>query len=303
MFRSVAQVSIALTAGIVLVGALAVLALGGTAGQAVIWGAALAVAARVIPILASFMIAYWPRRGFRAPRLGAATMTRTIARELWATIKLFFFFHPLQKLVTGFEPDRVVPGEMPIVLVHGFYSNAGFWHRIKRELAASGWHNLFSLNLEPPFTSIDQYAVQLRAHVDDVCAKCGTESVIVVAHSMGGLVARACARHDPGRIRRVICLGTPHDGTVLASLVPAENTRQMRRGSDWLRGLNTGSSADGSVTNIYSEHDNIIVPQTSASLHGAENIRLAGIGHLDMAFSPALAAALKDVLGRIPAGP
>lgn len=296
---SVAGTSIALTVGVIALAAVLVLAAGGGAGEAAAWGVALALATRVVPILCSFPVAWWPRAGHRVPPPGAAGLARILAAEAWATIKLFFFYHPLESFVTRREPGRVVPGETPIVLVHGFYSNAAFWHPMKPMLRAAGWNNLFSLNLEPLFTGIDEYARQLEQRVEQACARCGTESVIVVAHSMGGLVARACARRSPGRIRHVVCLGSPHQGTVLACLVPVTTTRQMRRGSAWLNELNSGEPGVA-ITNIYSEHDNIIAPQSSAALPGAENIAMQGIGHLEMAFSPALRRALNNVLERIP---
>lgn len=302
LLRSVAQVSIALTVVIVAATGAVVMAFGGTAGQAVVWGVVLAVAARVLPILASFLIAYWPRRDGRAFPLGLPVTAHAVAREFWATILLFFFYHPFESLVTRRDPERVEPGTIPIVLVHGFYANAGFWHRIRQRLTARGQRNLFALNLTPPFADIDEYAAQLAAHIERVCGRCGVESVIVVAHSMGGLVARVCAHRVPGRIRHVVCLGTPHAGTLPASLVPAPNTRQMRLESQWLANLNARSDA-APVINLYSEHDNIIVPQASAALSGAENIRLSGIGHLDMAFSPVMINTLEQVLARTRAGP
>lgn len=296
--RTVAGSSIILTAVFFLAVVAVVLALDGSAGAAAAWAVALTVATRLAPMLASFPVAYWPRREGRAFPLGVAITGRVVARELWATLRLFFYYHPLERLVARRDPDHVEPGRTPIVLVHGFYANAGFWCRIREALTDAGHPNLFSLNLEPPFADIDEYAAQLDARIRGACERCGADDVIVVAHSMGGLVARACARRFPGRIRHVVAMGSPHHGTLLASLVPAVNTRQMRPGSDWLRGLNAESDAVP-VTSLYSEHDNIIVPQASAELDGARNTRLTGIGHLDMAFSPFIINALNEVLWRI----
>lgn len=298
MLRTVAGTSLAITATILVGTTAVVLAAGGGPGTAVVWAVILALATRLAPILGSFAVALWPQAGHRPPPLGAAGLARILAAEGWAMIKLFFFYHPFEALVTRREPGRVVPGEVPIVLVHGFYANAAFWHPMKPELMAAGWNNLFSLNLEPVFAGIDEYARQLEDRIVEVCSRCGTDSVVVVAHSMGGLVARACARRAPGRIRHLVCLGSPHQGTVLASLVPSVTTRQMRRASGWLNDLNSGD-AGVTITNIYSEHDNIIVPQSSAALPGTENIAVQGMGHLEMAFSPALYQVLNGVLERM----
>lgn len=296
LFKSVAQTAIVSTAAVVLAAAALVLAAGGTATRAAVWAAGLAVATRAIPILVTFPVAYRFRTGGAVPRLTTLAMARTIAREVWATMKLFFFYHPFERIIARHEPVRIVAGETPILLVHGFFSNAGFWYCIEPALRQAGWSNLFSLNLEPPFEDIDEYARQLQGRVDEVCLRAASESVIIVAHSMGGLVARACANRAPGRIARILCLGTPHHGTVWASLLPWINTRQMRVDSDWLRQLNGNRSADALITNILSEHDNIVVPQASALLHGANNIRLQGVGHLDMAFAKEVHDAVQEML-------
>lgn len=298
MLKSVAGTSIALTIAVVAVTAAVVIAAGGGPVGAAAWGVGLALFTRVAPILGSFAIAWWPWDDNRVPPLGAAGTARILVAEAWATIKLFFFYHPFESFVTRREPRRIVPDETPIVLVHGFYSNAAYWHPMKPMLRAAGWNNLFSLNLEPLFVSIDEYARQLEQRVEEACARCGTDAAVVVGHSMGGLVARACARRTPARIRHVVCLGSPHQGTILARLVPSITTRQMCPDSDWLNELN-GSEHGAPVTNIYSEHDNIVAPQSSASLPGTESIAMQGIGHLEMTFSPGLRHALNGVLDRI----
>lgn len=297
MLKSVAASTLALTLIIVVLAGAVVLQTGGGAGAAAAWVVGLALASRVVPIVGAFAIALWPRRAHRPAPLGSAGLARIVAAEAWATVRLFFFYHPFERLVTRHAPGRVMPRECPVVLVHGFYSNAGFWHPMKASLRAAGWNNLYSLNLEPLFSSIDEYARQLERRTAEACEECGTDSVIVVAHSMGGLVARVCARRVPGCIRHLICLGSPHRGTVLARLVPSITTRQMRIGSDWLTSLNSGDPGVA-ITNIYSEHDNIIVPQMSAALPKADNIALHGVGHLEMAFSSNLRRTLIDVLER-----
>lgn len=295
---SVAGTSMALTIGVVALTAAVVLAAGGGVGEAAAWALVLALATRELPILGSFAIAYRPRRGHRVPPLGAAGLLRVLGAEAWATLRLFFYYHPLEALVARREPVDVAAGETPVVLVHGFYANAGFWESMKPALRAAGWTNLFSLNLEPLFIDIDGYARQLEERVAHACRRCGTDSAIVVGHSMGGLVARACARRAPERIRHVVCIGSPHQGTELARLVPSITTRQMRPGSDWLNELN---SDDHGVpgTNIYSEHDNIIVPQASAAPPGTPSVAVRGTGHLEMAFSPLLRQTLNGVLEQL----
>ena len=114
---------------------------------------------------------------------------------------------------------------------------------------------------------------------------------MVVGHSMGGLVARACLR-DPAaraRIARIVTLGTPHHGSVLARWGPGRNARQMRPGSAWLAALNAQGPAPVPLVSVFSWHDNFVAPQDSPLLAGAQNVALAGIGHLSLVFSDAVA--------------
>ena len=116
----------------------------------------------------------------------------------------------------------------------------------------------------------------MQRAVETLCAAAGAPKLVIVAHSMGGLVARAWLRkHGGARLARVITLGTPHHGTCLASFGVGRNAAQMRRAgpadgleSEWLRALAAGESAAtrALVTSIYTHHDNIISPQTSSFL-------------------------------------
>jgi pimeloyl-ACP methyl ester carboxylesterase len=48
-----------------------------------------------------------------------------------------------------------------------------------------------TINLEPIYTSIDDFVDPLARRIDAVLAETGAERLILVGHSMGGLVARA----------------------------------------------------------------------------------------------------------------
>jgi len=187
-------------------------------------------------------------------------------------------------------PQHVDGALLPVLLVHGYVCNRGFWTSLSGALASAGvLHD--ALDLEPPGASIDDLAPQVARAVEALCARSGSQRVAVVAHSMGGLVARAClARHAEARIAHVITLGTPHHGTVLANLGVGTNARQMSRPggqcSAWLAQLAASETPArrAMLTSIWSRHDNIVAPQASAELPGARNIVFDGIGHVALAF-------------------
>ena len=184
-------------------------------------------------------------------------------------------------------PDGAGP---PVLLIHGYGCNRGYWTQLGALLRQAHISH-YAIDLEPVAAAIDDYVPQVQRAVLSLCAASGSERVIIVAHSMGGLVARACLRaHGSAHVARVIMLGTPHHGTRLASFGFGRNARQMRRsgrasdacGSTWLTALAGAEDAPqrALLTSIYSHHDNIVAPQTSCHLPGAKNIEVGGIGHV-----------------------
>jgi len=179
---------------------------------------------------------------------------------------------------------------LPVLLIHGYACNSGYWRPLSARLARAGISH-YGIDLEPPGASIDAYVPQVQAAIERLCAETGSKQVIIVGHSMGGLVARAwLRRHGAGAVARVITLGTPHHGTALAHLGPGGNAVQMRYRSEWLAAL-AASEANlqrGLISSIYSVHDNIVAPQDSGALPGARNLVFGAIGHVALGRHPAI---------------
>jgi len=185
---------------------------------------------------------------------------------------------------------QLVPGAQgwPVLLIHGYACNSGYWLPMSKLLKQARISH-YGVDLEPPGAPIDDYVPQVQAAVARLRRETGSAQVIVVAHSMGGLVARAyLRRHPDARVARVITLGTPHHGTALAHLGPGSNAAQMRRDSAWLAAL-AASEANMQrtpISSIYSVHDNIIAPQDSSVLPGARNLVFGAIGHVALGRHP-----------------
>ncbi|MEP6738893.1 MAG: alpha/beta fold hydrolase [Caldimonas sp.] len=191
------------------------------------------------------------------------------------------------------EPDSLAQsgdGRRGVVLVHGFFCNRGLWNPWMRRLRAEGVP-FIALNLEPAFGSIDCYVKGLDDAVRAAEQATGLAPVIV-AHSMGGLAIRAwLAKCDGGeRFHRVVTIGTPHHGTLMARLGRTHNGREMRDGSPWLAAL--ASSEKQALwkrfTCFWGRCDNIVFPTSSATLPGADNRHLAGTPHVQMVYHPAV---------------
>ena len=233
-------------------------------------------------------------------RLGWGARLRMFGEEFGASMLQSSWTMPRASACTRIHPGSDAP---PVLLLHGYGCNSGYWsHLVPRLDAARISHA--SVDLEPLTGDIDGYAPLVQRAVEALCAATGADRVVIAAHSMGGLVARAWMRAcGSARVARVITLGTPHHGTCLAAFGLGLNAAQMRRegrpGSEppecaWLRALAQGedAAARALVTSIYSHHDNIIAPQTSSVLPGARNLAFGGVGHVALGRNPRVLDAL-----------
>jgi len=174
------------------------------------------------------------------------------------------------------------PCTKPVILVHGVLVNDGVWFGFRRDLIRRGIHGVFTVNYGPPYADIERFAIQLGAKIDAVCVATGAKRVVLVGHSMGGLVSRAYLRRfGAARVERIMTIGTPHHGSVLAWSYPGRCLAQMRPGNAWLVELNRDEARPPPIpiTSLWSRHDSMVAPQTSSELAGAENVAVVGVGH------------------------
>jgi pimeloyl-ACP methyl ester carboxylesterase len=228
-------------------------------------------------------------------RLGPRARLRLVAEEFCASMLLSNWRMARASAATRIYPDSERP---PVLLLHGYGCNSAYWTHLTPLLDAARISHA-TVDLEPVVAAIDDYVPAVERAVESLCAATGAPQVTIVAHSMGGLVARAWMRaHGHARLARLVTLGTPHHGTALARLGLGENAVQMRQGARWLRLLADSEDAAtrALVTSIYTHHDNIVSPQTSSVLPGARNIEFGGIGHVALGANPrVLAEVMREI--------
>jgi triacylglycerol esterase/lipase EstA (alpha/beta hydrolase family) len=174
------------------------------------------------------------------------------------------------------------PARLPVILVHGVLVNDGVWFTMRRYLARHDVGAVYTINYGPTYDDIEHFAEQLGAKIESVCAATGAARVLLLCHSMGGLVARAYLRQrGPARIERIVTIGTPHHGSMFATLLLGRCIVQMRPGNPWLTELNRDEANPSPVpiTSIWSRHDSLVAPQASSELACAENVAVVGVGH------------------------
>jgi pimeloyl-ACP methyl ester carboxylesterase len=253
-----------------------------------LWTSAVLALALFLCLRAGLLALLYVRAGI------GAGFFRFLPGELRALLDIYTWGLLAHRRLAPRDPARIAPGVLPVVFVHGILCNAGVWHRMLAALERQGMTNLFTLNLAPPLASMDRFARQLAARVEEACRAAGTERAIIVAHSMGGLVARCWIARLGGaaRAERLVTLGSPHHGSLLARGFPARWAGEMLCGCEWLEQLAADGAravgVDGAravgvpVTSIYSRADEFVAPQESSRLEGARNIALERLGHLEL---------------------
>jgi pimeloyl-ACP methyl ester carboxylesterase len=160
-----------------------------------------------------------------------------------------------------------------------------------------------AIDLEPLFTSIDDYAVLIERAVTQLTTQTGAPRVVLVGHSMGGLAIRAWMRaHGTAKVARVITLGTPHQGTRVSQWVSTLNAAQMAYRSPWVTQLDSSETpAHRQLMRLaLTHHDNIVHPQHEQVLDGAAVTEFSAIGHLQMCLDDAVIAWLLQQVDATP---
>lgn len=104
-----------------------------------------------------------------------------------------------------------------VVLLHGIARTSASLKGLERSLQASGFA---TLNID--YASRTKPIAALADEIHPAIARFAERNAPLhfVAHSMGGLVTRAyIAKYRPGRLARVVMLGTPNGGSEVADLL------------------------------------------------------------------------------------
>ena len=263
---------------------------------AVVAGALLPIAFHGVPLAVEFVFGALSDRRPGA-RLGLGRAVRLWASETWRAFVSFTIDQPWR--ATFAEPRLLQEASRPaVLLVHGYFCNRAVWRPWLLDSTIGERWNVATVNLEPPLGAIDDYVEGLEAAISSLRSASGSDRVTIVAHSMGGLAVRAYLRaRGAARVARLITLDTPHQGTVFARFGQGVNTRQMRRGCEYLRDL---GNADVRVELVCfaSRDDNLIVPREAQVLGAAEAVWFDGIGHLAMTADNRVLTKLIEVVER-----
>lgn len=175
--------------------------------------------------------------------------------------------------------------DVRVVVLHGFAQSRGAVALLARRLESAGVA-VISFSYPSLRADVPAAAESLRRLLADLQRE-RPGPVHLVGFGIGGLVARYCVRrHRVVGVRRLITVGTPHQGTLLAPPYPA-TLACLRPASALLTQLAAADRAPEQfeATAIQSEFDATILPPQNAYYPAAFNVTVRDTGHFTLLFS------------------
>jgi pimeloyl-ACP methyl ester carboxylesterase len=172
-----------------------------------------------------------------------------------------------------------------VVFLHGLAASGGGLRPLRGWLALHGHRQQLAFDYRSR-GSLESIALRLRHELE---AHVRGGRIDLVAHSMGGLVARFYLQELGGarRADRLITLATPHRGTHAANFIPSALVRQLLPDGPFIRHLNALPAPPGlRVTSIVAGRDLLVQPVDSACCPFGEIRRFDDLGHLELLFRP-----------------
>ena len=186
-------------------------------------------------------------------------------------------------------PIRARPddGHRPIVFLHGLGGHRGNFLPMRGWLGLHGRRRGYAIGMTPG-VSLATLGRELSVVIEEILAINGLSEdgqVDIVAHSMGGVVARLAMLEltTLQRVHTLITLGTPHAGTQLARLGGTDRCHDLRPDSPVMAALamQTPWRGPARLICLWSASDPIMQPAETAMVDGAESRMMAAHNHTD----------------------
>lgn len=185
-------------------------------------------------------------------------------------------------------PVRALPddGHRPLVFLHGLGGHRGNFLPMRSWLGLQGRRRGYAIGLQPG-ADLMTLGRQLSATIEEILTVNGMPSgqVDIVAHSMGGVVARLALLEIATlqRVHTLITLGTPHAGTQIARLGGTQRCHDLRPGSLVMSALSVQLPWRGPtrLVCLWSPSDPIMQPAETAVVAGADGVVMDAHNHTD----------------------
>lgn len=127
--------------------------------------------------------------------------------------------------------ETPVNGKIPLILIHGIYGkeNPEYWDNFINYFnshdSLTGKYKLYKFEYDSNEEAVPAIALAFKNDIEnmaDLNTDAGGRRFVILAHSLGGLVARSYMQEHGGndRVIKLITLATPHHGSPLANDAP-----------------------------------------------------------------------------------
>ena len=187
-----------------------------------------------------------------------------------------------------------------VVLVHGFGAGPGCWDAVADALGGAGV--AVATHRYTWTEGVAALGANLADEVEDLARRSGARSVILVGHSLGGVVVAASLADGrlAGIVTRVITVAAPLRGTGWARLFPVGAVRDLRAGSPVLRSLATVPATAGVPWTALASHADVVVAPAAATLEGTAPVVLDDLGHCGLLRDPGVIARIAGLVRPAP---
>ena len=178
----------------------------------------------------------------------------------------------------------------PVILIHGIYHNASAWIFYRWWLRRAGYQRVYLFNYNSLKSTFWEISGQLDRWMVETARSFPGEAVLMVGHSLGGLLAKAYAgRKDGGQgpmVRAVVTLGSPHKGSRMTVFGIGRLAKSLAFGSPLIRELEEiRIPSEVDCTAINSPVDNMVLPAESLKApSGWNDVRTKPICHVSMLY-------------------
>jgi triacylglycerol esterase/lipase EstA (alpha/beta hydrolase family) len=189
-----------------------------------------------------------------------------------------------------------------VLCVHGLNDDRRTFDALSSALKGAGFRHVEAMDLLPSDSSVSLrvLAEQVERAAEALLRTSNAPRIDVVGFSMGALVSRCwmLLRGGATRVRRFVSISGPHRGTWTAYLRRTPGAREMRPESPLLRELEAQQHLFGDVERhaFWTPLDLMILPPSSASLHGAVQRTFTVALHPWMLTDARVLSAVRDAL-------
>ncbi len=182
----------------------------------------------------------------------------------------------------------------PILILPGIYERWQFMKPLVDHVYELGHEVHVVESLGYNLRSAEQLAVAVSGYLESN----NLDSVVIIAHSKGGLIGKYVMAGPAGnRVRHMIAVNTPFAGSIYAGYVFLPGVRDLSPRNAALLKLQENREVNLRITSIFARFDPHI--PGGSRLHDARNVQLAVDGHFRILASPRLIETIDESLGII----